>query len=184
LGKKRTEQNSEIETESFNNRFTLIFEKEKKNIFSTAYYILGCKEDSEEIVQSAFLKLWEKRKTLDDIENVSAWLKKIAANLCIDKLRAARRVKRTPVFQLQSDFPESKKRTEILIQKEVLDIVMESVKLLPPVERTVILLYTFGGLTTTEIAVQLGTASSTVRNQVLQARKKINEIIRKKYEKS
>jgi RNA polymerase sigma factor (sigma-70 family) len=184
LRKKRTEQNSKIETESFNRRFTLIFEKEKKNVFSTAYYILGRREDSEEIVQAAFLKLWEKRKTLDDIENVSAWLKKITANLCIDRLRAARRVKRTPVFQLQSDFPESKVRTESLIQKEVLDTVMEAVKLLPPVERSVILLYTLGGLTTTEIAEQLGTASSTVRNQVLQARKKINEIIRRKYEKS
>jgi len=184
LGKKRTKQNSKIEIESFNRRFTLIFEKEKKKVFSTAYYILGRREDSDEIVQAVFLKLWEKRKTLDEIENVGAWLRKIAANLCIDRLRAARRVKRTPVFELPSDFPESKGSAEILVQKEMLDAVMEAVKLLPPVERTVILLYTLGGLTTNEIAEQLGTASSTVRNQVLQARKKINEIIRKKYEKS
>lgn len=182
MGKTRIKQN--CETESFDRRFTLIFEKEKKAVFSTAYYILGRREDSEEIVQAAFLKLWEKRKTLDDIENVGAWLKKIAANLCIDRLRAARRVKRTPVFELQSDFPEYRSSAETLVQKEMLDAVMEAVKLLPPVERAVILLYTLGGLTTNEIAEQLGTASSTVRNQVLQARKKINKIVRKKYEKS
>jgi RNA polymerase sigma-70 factor (ECF subfamily) len=162
----------------------LIFEKEKKNVFSTAYYILGRREDSEEIVQAAFLKLWEKRKTLNEIENVGAWLRKIAANLCIDRLRAAGRVKRTPVFELQSDFPESKGSAETLVQKEMLGTVMNAVKILPPVERTVILLYTLGGLTTNEIAEQLGTATSTVRNQVLQARKKINEIVRKKYEKN
>jgi RNA polymerase sigma factor (sigma-70 family) len=162
----------------------LIFEKEKKNVFSTAYYILGRREDSEEIVQAVFLKLWEKRKTLDEIENIGAWLKKIAANLCIDRLRAAKRVKRTPVFELQSDFPEYNGSVETLVQKEMLDSVMDAVKLLPPVERAVILLYTLGGMTTNEIAGQLGTATSTVRNQLLQARKKINEIIKKKYGKN
>lgn len=163
--------------------FTEIFEREKRAVFSTAYFILGRREDAEEVAQAVFLKLWEKIEALGEIENVSAWLKKAAANLSIDKLRAAKRQKRTPVFELQDDFPRSGEASDSLINRELLDCVFAAVKMLPPLERAAIMLYTVGGITTKEIAEQLGTAPSTVRNQIMQARKKINDIVQKKYEK-
>lgn len=181
---KKTRINQDGISVSLEKRFTAIFEREKKSVFSTAYYILGCREDAEETVQAAFLKLWERRSELEKIENTGAWLKKIVVNLCLDRLRAAKRQKRTPVFDLQTDFPEFRSAIETIVEREKLNEVMDAVKKLPPAERTAILLYTVGGFTTNEIAGQLGTAASTVRNQLLQARRKINEIIQEKHEKN
>lgn len=164
-------------------RFTKIFENEKRAVFSSAYYILGKKEDAEEIAQSVFIKLWEKRNSIDEIENITAWLKRTAVNLSIDRLRSVKRLKRTPIFNFEDDFRGSSHAGENLINSELLENVLGAVKTLPPLERAAILLHTISGMTANEIAGQFGTAPSTVRNQILQARRKINDIVKKKYEK-
>lgn len=163
--------------------FTEIFEKEKRAVFSTAYYVLGCREDAEEVMQAVFMRLWDRMDTIDEIENMPAWLKKVASNLSIDRLRSSKRLKRTPIFDLENDFSGTGKANDSLINRELLESVFAAIKQLPPLERAAILLFAVGGIGANEIAEQFGTAPSTVRNQILQARKKINEIVQKKYKK-
>jgi RNA polymerase sigma-70 factor (ECF subfamily) len=70
------------------------FVKEKARYFYyVAYRIVFSREVAEDIVQSAFAKLWEKRKTLDVNDgNLSAWVYRVVVNLAIDDRRRLKTV--------------------------------------------------------------------------------------------
>ena len=51
--------------------------------------LLGNVEDAEDMVQEVFLKLWDRRDALPDVQNVEAYCVTLTKNMCIDRLRLA-----------------------------------------------------------------------------------------------
>ena len=64
------------------------FEAGRDRLASLAYRLLGSAADAEDVVQDAFLR-WQAADR-ERIEVPEAWLTKITANLCLDRLRSAR----------------------------------------------------------------------------------------------
>ncbi|MCD0443275.1 sigma-70 family RNA polymerase sigma factor [Glycomyces sp. A-F 0318] len=64
------------------------FEASRHRLASLAYRLLGSAADAEDAVQDAFLR-WQAADR-DLIEVPEAWLTKVVANLCLDRLRSAR----------------------------------------------------------------------------------------------
>ena len=57
-------------------------------IAAYAYRLLGNQAEAEDVAQETFLKLWTQAARWDPARgNVSAWLHRIAHNLCVDNLR-------------------------------------------------------------------------------------------------
>ena len=67
----------------FKTRFLPCHEK----MYRIAFRYLGNEYDAEDMVQNAYLKLWEKRDSLESIENNEAYALTIVKHLCLDKLR-------------------------------------------------------------------------------------------------
>lgn len=53
--------------------------------FAREYVIL--EEDAENITQDVFTDMWEKRDSIDLIENVNAYLFRLVKNRCLDYLK-------------------------------------------------------------------------------------------------
>jgi RNA polymerase sigma-70 factor, ECF subfamily len=66
-----------------------VYKDYKPLLFSIAYRMLGSVAEAEDIVQEAFLTFFQ--QDVDRIQNKKAFLCKIAANLCIDTLKSARK---------------------------------------------------------------------------------------------
>ncbi|MNI03409.1 ECF RNA polymerase sigma factor SigW [compost metagenome] len=67
--------------------FNSLLELYKDKIYRMAYRILGNKNDSEDVVQETFLRMYLNRERFDDSKNFSNWIYSIGKNITIDLLR-------------------------------------------------------------------------------------------------
>ena len=57
--------------------------------WSLARYLLRDNAEAEDVVQEAFIRLWEHRESMSDTR-VKPWLLRVTRNLCLDRLRRRR----------------------------------------------------------------------------------------------
>src|SRR5690606_1343343 len=81
-------------------QFEITKQQFQQRLYSYAYYSLRIAEDAEDIVQEAFLKLWENRQDIDPLQ-VGAWLMRVTQNLIVDHVR--RKKSRLPVTDTDAD---------------------------------------------------------------------------------
>lgn len=148
--------------------FNLIFERYRNNLFNYLFKILKSKEVSEEIVLDVFLKLWEGRAIITEIQNFEAFIYKVAYNKAIDFFRAA---KRSPslqeaIWDVISQAPSSEKADSELLVKNMNALINEAVNLLSPQRKLVFELRNKEGLSYSEIAEKLQLSTNTVRNHL------------------
>ena len=138
-------------------------------LYRIAYYMLESGEEAEDAVQELYLKLWESGSGLDSVENPKAYSIRILKNLCIDRIRKARRT------EVPSNLPEqefSPLQEDALDAKSRLNKVLEAVKALPERQRTVLVLRTVEGFSYEEISERTGMNQLTCRVLLSQARSK------------
>ena len=155
----------------FKTRFLPCHEK----IYRIAFRYLGNEYDAEDMVQNAYLKLWEKRDSLESIENNEAYALTIVKHLCLDKLRQ-------PTVQTDSEaalIQESEtalQPDEACALKEEMAILLNIIGQLPEQQRRVLVLKHFEGRNTYEIEQETGLSNANVRVLLSRARKSVKEL--------
>ena len=66
--------------------FERAVETHRNRVFTLAFYLLGKREDAEEILQEVLLRLWRHRSRLER-RRLGAWLLTVTRNACYDHLR-------------------------------------------------------------------------------------------------
>jgi RNA polymerase sigma factor (sigma-70 family) len=61
-------------------RFDDFFEEEHERLFKALYFVAGNRHDAEELMQDAFLKLWERWDEIHRITDPTAYLFRVALN--------------------------------------------------------------------------------------------------------
>ena len=61
-------------------RFDTFFVEEHERLFKAFYFVTGNRQDAEELMQDAFLKLWERWGEIDRIDDPTAYLFRVALN--------------------------------------------------------------------------------------------------------
>ncbi len=69
-----------------------LYERFRRPIHSYAYRLLGSQEDADDVTQEVFVRVFTSWDSLHDRDNLSAWLYRIATNLCVDLLRRRKRI--------------------------------------------------------------------------------------------
>ena len=76
--------------------FDALFQAEHRRLFGTLCLVTGNRQEAEELMQEAFLRLWERKDSVSYLDDPAAYLYRIAFNLFRNRLRrmvrAARRV--------------------------------------------------------------------------------------------
>lgn len=132
-------------------------------------------EDAENIVQSVFLSIWEKRLPVEIQTGVSSYLYTLVKNKCIDYLRhqkVSKEFRSEYLLRVESLNYVS----EILSSHEDMEhIFNEIINTLPDKCRTIFILSRVEGKKYREIAQILNISENTVENQIGIALKKIRE---------
>ncbi|HEY2702209.1 MAG TPA: RNA polymerase sigma factor [Candidatus Dormibacteraeota bacterium] len=134
---------------------------------------------ADDVVQETFLRLVRGADRIERGFNVRAWLHRVAANLCIDLLRAQRRspgieddgtLMRTLPTQDRTDQPEA--AYEMTWMRETVTRVAES---MPPRQRAALVLRELEGLSYNAIAEVLGLSPGAVETLLFRARRRFRE---------
>ncbi len=140
------------------------------------YRLLGEKEDAEDVVQELFLTLWNNRKKIAIVENVSGYLYKMARNLALNHIRTQTNYK-TILDNQEEQLPYYEENS--LETEEFRMALYDCINLLPGRCKEVLLLHRVKGLKQKEIADQLSISVKTIKNQIwasLQRLKKCLEV--------
>ena len=138
-------------------------------LYKVAFYILESEEEARDAVQDAFVKLWNDRDTLGDVNSPKAYAIRLVKNLCIDRIRRQR-------LEFPEELPERvspEGQDDEIDQKERLNKVMEAIKSLPDRQREILWLRTVENLSYDEISERLGMTPLTLRVLLTRARSKI-----------
>jgi len=145
----------------------------KDKIFRCALAILGNKMDAEDVVQDTYGKLWAMREKLPTLENLEAYVLRMARNQCLDMVRAERlhEEKLGEVYDQRTEVGPGQQED----LKDIQAIIKREIAQLPEKPRTVIHLRDVEGYEMDEIAEIVGSDVSTVRVILSRARKTIRE---------
>jgi RNA polymerase sigma-70 factor (ECF subfamily) len=153
----------------------LLFEKNKKKIFSLAFQYARNAEDAEDILQDTFIKAYRSlhRFNIQDGNSFSPWLCRIGVNCSIDHLRRNKKRKEKDLAQnsmesLASDDVNSNPENTSA-QKEIREKIDQTLNKLSGQQRIIFILKHYQQLTTREIAEYLGCSEGSVKRQLFRA---------------
>ena len=161
-----------------------IYNEAYKAVYWTAMGLLKNESDAEDIVQDTFVALIESYDSIKDKNKVLPWLKKTAANKCLNRLKLAKTdIMDEEFFESVEAVPEDFLPDSIIESEEARKIVMDIInnKLSDDIRRTLILFY-FDDMSTKEISEALGIPQGTVSWRLNFAKKTIKKEV-EKYEK-
>ena len=149
-------------------RFHTVWIPLQERFYRVAYYILEDRADALDAVQDLYVKLWNRRSSLDLVRNPAAYGALLMRNLCIDRIRRL-----APSEALTDDLPGKEPPDEELIRKESLGNLLRSMETLPDSQRNLLTLHVLQGKSYDEIAAETGLSPLNIRVQVSLARKKL-----------
>lgn len=96
-------------------RFDEFVEDEHERLYKALYFVTGSREDAEDLSQDAFLALWERWDRIDQIQDPTAYLFRVAMNgFRARRRRAAIALRRlVPVRAERDAFVEAEMRADV-----------------------------------------------------------------------
>ena len=158
--------------------FTQLIVQYQVPLYNMALRMVSSREDAADITQEAFLRAWEKIRSLRDAP-FKSWLFQIAVNLCYDHFRRGRRLGVMPdeeqggkIVGLGIAMPDPQERAEA---NERGRVVRESIEALEHDMRTALILRDINGMTYDEIAGMTGVPLGTVKSRIARARAQVQQ---------
>ncbi|NMH89057.1 RNA polymerase sigma-70 factor [Flavivirga sp. Y03] len=135
---------------------------------------LGIIEDAEGVVQNVFLKIWEKKKNLEKVNNLGSYLHTMTKNACLDLLKH-QRVKTNfsnnyyeERIAIRNQFIKDE-AASLVIETELEERITRAIDTLPEKCKRVFLKSRFEGLKHSEIADIMHISKRTVDNHISNA---------------
>ena len=145
-----------------------------KKLLRFATHFLKDEDKAHDVVQDVFLKLWQKRDSLGDIENVEAFEMRMTRNRCLDIIRSNR------VVPIDAETNRKMKEETVDVHSQVeLSETAKQIKMLindlPDLQRTVMQLRDIEQLEYEEIAERTKLKVNAIRVNLSRARKKVRD---------
>lgn len=143
-------------------------------LYRAAYILLENSQDAEDIVQEAYLKLWNKRNELDIRSNAAAYCVATVRNLCFSLMQTRR-------YQSEEPLPEytelgTTDNPELQLEKRDEQAQLRAlIASLPQQQRKVLWLRDVNECSFEEIEQATGLNAVNIRVTLSRARKKIRE---------
>lgn len=176
-----------------------IYDRYVDAVFATASRLTSDRQIAEEVVQETFLALWNRAELFDPkAGSLGTWLRTIARNRTVDRLRAAgRRPNLVPLSAASGEDEQDGAALDRLVATgtvlggasvgsgpegelaatELRGILQQALAGLPDTERTAIVLAYREELTQTEIADRLGWPLGTVKTRTRRALLRLREAL-------
>jgi RNA polymerase sigma factor (sigma-70 family) len=151
----------------------------KNKLFRFALRMLGNEDEAKDVIQEVFIRVWNGREQMDQIQNMEAWCMRITKNLSLDRLRSIQRKGTRPMdegFDVQHADVTPDVKTEL---GESMQNVTQLIAGLPEKQRQIIHLRDVEGYTYNEICDILELDMNQVKVNLFRARNAVREKLMK-----
>jgi len=169
--------------------FTCLFNRYKKEIYCHIWAMIRDRFEAEDLTQEVFFRAYRAMATYSGNASLGKWLRKIATNICIDKLRK----KSVPVVtwpvvvskegnEKVVEFPDSSRPPLDAVQSyNERDIIHKAIACLPPYYREVVILHDIMEYSGNEIAKKISRPLGTVKSRLSRAHNMLARLLSKEY---
>ncbi len=173
--------------------FNQLISRYASKMFQTAYGLIGSREDAEEVVQDAFVRIYKHLDQFRGDSSFSTWVYRIVVNLSRNKYQWNRRRGSDLTFSISGDYrddddgrkedfnlPDTKLGPlRILEEADEQKRIIQIMDSLPDKLREVLLLRHIKELSYEEIASLLDCNLGTVKSRIARAREAMIELMKK-----
>lgn len=158
--------------------YAQIINKYKNPLYGTILRMTRNPHDAQDLVQEAFIKVYQQLEKYNGTGSFSSWLYRVAINHCMDEFRKKRyQMKQSEINEetvVDPNHPEV-----IFLKKEKNRQLERLIATLPEDERLIILLRYMNELSYDEISELADIPLSTVRNKLHRAKKKMRKTVKR-----
>lgn len=175
--------------------FKILVDKYQSLVLNACFHFTQNKDDAEDITQEVFIEVYQSVKKFNYQSKLSTWLYRIAVNKSLNFIRDNK--KRTIFKSIENLFYKEEKysvqiedTTTIIeeefdtIQKQRLNLLRNSIQLLPENQKTAFILHKYEEVSYQEIAVIMSTSLASVEGLIHRAKINIQKNILKNISKS
>lgn len=148
--------------------FRILTERHTPLVFGLAWRMLGDGAEAEDVVQDVFAKLWVGAKGWTPLGGgLGAWLRRIATNNCLDRLRRRRHVSDEAMPERADEAPLADARIDADRRQQA---VAAAIQALPDRQRAAIVLTYYEGVPNAEAAEMLDLGVKALESLLVRAR--------------
>lgn len=135
-------------------------------------------EDRKDLVQDTYLKAFNKLGSFKFEAKLSTWVARIAYNTCVNFLEKKKALLTGDSF---AHIPDTGSAEQRLLDKELQETLDKAIEILPPLYKTVFVLFHKEELSISEISEITSLPEGTVKSHLFRARKQLKGIILSQY---
>jgi len=143
--------------------FTEFYRLTVRYVYSIVYAYLLSNEDTEDVIQNTYLKLYAIRKRVDPEKSILAYMKRIAINYAFKQMRQKKKV--------------IIKEASFANEEGTKELIQEALKKLEEKDRIVLALHYLDNTSVKEIGMLVHEKEGSVKSRLFRARKKLKEVI-------
>jgi RNA polymerase sigma-70 factor (ECF subfamily) len=148
--------------------FDTLVRRHLPRAFTIAFRVVGNRHDAEDVVQDAFIRALRYIRGFDTRQPFAPWMHRLVVNTALDA--RARRAREATEPERDDAVSPAVSPHLALERREVRDRFAVALATLSPRQRLILARFEVDGLTTAEIALELGITPETVRWHLHQAR--------------
>jgi RNA polymerase sigma-70 factor (ECF subfamily) len=133
-----------------------------RRLVGQTYAICGNLAEAQDCVQEAFVRAWDKRRSLDVDQSPEAWVRTVAYRLAVSRWRRARKALLPPDRAYASAPPAEPDVSRVALTR--------ALQQLPPDQRRAIVLHHLCDLSVADIAAETGAPVGTVKARLSRGR--------------
>lgn len=154
--------------------FDLLFRKYYHLLRNYANRLLKDQTQAEDVLQEIFFRLWVKRSELEQVKNISSYIKSAVHNECISIIRKKLKfgtvtIEETLVYESENIYHDIIQYQETIIDKELALLIGNAINKLSDHCKTVFILSRSFGFKNKEIANHLDISVKTVEKHITKA---------------
>jgi RNA polymerase sigma-70 factor (ECF subfamily) len=150
--------------------FATLVRRHTDKFYATAYRICGRRDEAEDILQDAFLKLWDRPGLYDESRGAkfTTWFYRVVTNQALDRMRKVKPMQGGDALDSLSD--HAPRQDDALAASEEQKAVETAIQSLPERQKTALNLCFYEGLSNKEAADIMGVGIKALESLLIRAK--------------
>ena len=150
--------------------FAVLVRRHTNRFYAASYRLCGRQDEAEDVVQDAFLKLWDRPDVYDPARGAkfTTWFYRVVTNLTLDRMRKHKKHSGSDVLELLPD--KAERQDTILESTEEQRSIETAIQSLPERQRTALNLCFYEGISNKDAADILGVGVKGLESLLMRAK--------------